>query len=131
MTRIIIATILLAALLAVFGAGCASPHGVPPLGGSPLPPSPFGIPASAGSPEHAKAWTPSKAAPAPSSTVSGTVRWNPSPTDTGYKVYHTPDLAQPMTVLGTTSGTNYQFSGLPFAAGFFHVTATNQWGESP
>ena len=116
MTRIITATILLAALLAVFGSGCASSHGVPAL---------------AGSPEHAKARTPSKAAPAPSITVSGTVRWNPSPTATGYKVYHTQDMTQPMTVIGTTSGTNYQFAGLPFAAGYFHVTATNQWGESP
>lgn len=63
-------------------------------------------------------------------TVTARVSWHPSAGATGYKVYHTASLAQPFTVAATTSSNSVTIAGLPWGAGFFHVTATNQWGES-
>ena len=59
------------------------------------------------------------------------VGWNPSSNATGYRVYFTPDLRQPFTVIGETSTTNMIFLDCPFSSGFFRVTATNLAGESP
>ena len=108
--NIILATVLLAVLLALFG--CAHNPKVQWVGADKS--------VKASVQYNAKA----------TKTVTATVSWNASSNATGYKVYFTPDISQPMTLLGTTSGTNYQFVGLPFAGGFFHVTAVNQWGES-
>mgnify|MGYP003337851580 FL=1 len=108
--NIILATVLLAVLLALFG--CARNPKVQWVG--------LDKSVKASVQYHAKA----------TKTVTATVSWNASSNATGYKVYHTPDLTSPMSVVGETASTNMTFANLPWARGYFRVTATNIYGES-